>query len=222
MTDLTPQTPLEMGPGAAVDPTAVLGYPTGRTIPSTILRIGANAHIRSGTVIYAGTVIGDDLETGHNVVIREENAIGNGFSIWNSSTVDYGCRIGDQVKIHCNVYVAQFTVLEDDVFLGPGATIANDPHPGCPEFRRCMRGPVLRRGVKVGINATILPFVEIGEHVVIGSGSVVTKDVPANSVVCGNPAKIICGIQELDCRFGFTAGPYLHLTADSPAESEEL
>ncbi len=64
--------------------------------------------VRSGTAIYRGSTIGPGLETGHNVVIREENRIGAEFSIWSNSTIDYGCTIGDRVRVHCNVYVAQF------------------------------------------------------------------------------------------------------------------
>jgi len=166
-------------------------------------------------VIYAGTTIGDALQTGHNVVIREENTIGHRFNIWSNSTVDYGCRLGDDVKVHCNVYVAQFTVLEDDVFLGPGVTVANDPHPGCPEFRRCMRGPTLRRGVKVGANATLLPAVQVGEYSLVGAGSVVTSDIPPRSVAYGTPARVVATVEELRCRFGYIEGPYLNLPPDS-------
>ena len=59
--------------------------------------------------------------------------------------VDYGCRIGDRVKIHANCYIAQFTVIEDDAFLAPGVTIANDLYPGDAESARLMAGPAHRR-----------------------------------------------------------------------------
>jgi acetyltransferase-like isoleucine patch superfamily enzyme len=182
-----------------VDPTAILGYLSPRKGVSTELVIGAGAVVRSGTVIYAGSRIGEGLETGHNVVIREENEIGDHFSIWNNSVVDYGCRIGHRVKIHCNVYVAQFTVIEDDVFMAPGVTIANDVHPGCPDSKRCMRGPVIEQGVQIGVNVTILPFVRIGARALIGSGAVVTRDVPPETVVYGNPARVHGSIHELRC-----------------------
>jgi acetyltransferase-like isoleucine patch superfamily enzyme len=197
-----------LGPGAVVDHSAIIGHPSGRTIPSADLIIGPNAIVRSGTVIYVGSSIGRDLATGHNVVIREENRIGDGLQIWNNSVIDYGCRIGDNVKIHCNVYVAQFTVLEDDVFLAPGVTIANDLHPGCPHFRECMRGPTLRRGAKVGVNVTILPQVEIGERSLIGAGAVVTRDIPPHSVAVGNPARVTRSVHELTCVRGITDRPY--------------
>jgi acetyltransferase-like isoleucine patch superfamily enzyme len=84
--------------------------------------------------------------------------------------------------------VAQFTVIEDDAFLAPGVTIANDRHPIC---RDCMKGPTIKRGARVGINATLLPEVVIGEDALVGAGAVVTHDVPAGSVVVGNPARVI-------------------------------
>jgi len=200
---------VEVGEGAIVDPTAIVGYLSPRRGVSNRLLIGKNARIRSGTVIYAGSEIGDSLETGHNVVIREENVIGEHFSIWNNSVIDYGCRIGCNVKIHCNVYVAQFTVIEDDVFIAPGVKIANDYHPGCPESKECMRGPTLKKGCKIGVNTTILPYVMIGEGTLVGSGSVVTKDLPPGVVAFGNPARVHAKLEDLRCKTGRRDAPYL-------------
>jgi acetyltransferase-like isoleucine patch superfamily enzyme len=190
---------IRLGSGATVDPTATLGELPARSISDLTLRIGQRASIRSGTVIYAGSTIGDDFATGHNVVIREENLIGNGVSIWGGSTVDYGCRIGDRVKIHTGVYVAQFSTLEEDVFLAPGVILANDPHPGCPRSKDCMRGPTIKRAAQIGVNATIVPFVTVGEFALVGAGSVVTKDVPARAVVYGNPARVVANVADLRC-----------------------
>ena len=192
--------------GYEVDADVILGYLTGRRIADLTLTIGPAARIRSGTVIYAGSTIGAGLETGHNVVIREENIIGDGLIIWNSSTIDYGCVIGDGIKIHCNVYVAQFTTLEDDVFLAPGVMIANDPHPLCG---LCMRGPTIKRGARIGVNATLLSHITIGEGALIGAGSVVTRDIPAHTLAYGNPARPIKSVDELPCPFGLVERPYV-------------
>jgi acetyltransferase-like isoleucine patch superfamily enzyme len=96
------------------------------------------------------------------------------------------------------VYVSQFTVLEDDVFLAPGVMLANDKHPICTT---CMKGPVIRRGARVGMNSTILPDVVVGEDALVGAGAVVTRDVPARAIVVGNPARIIGTVDNFDCPY---------------------
>ena len=203
-----PSRDIEIARGARIDEDVRIGYETGRAIEWRGVRIGQDAVIRSGSVIYQGVTIGEGFQTGHGVVIREENVIGDGVSIWNNTTIDYGCRIGNHVKLHCNIYVAQFTILEDDVFMAPGVTIANDIHPGCKFSAECMRGPVLRRGAQIGVNVTILPYVEIGEGSLIGSGSVVTRDIPPRSVAYGNPARVVRRVEELRCTTGITERPY--------------
>ena len=208
---------LLIGEGLEADPSTLIGYQPGRRIDELTLRLGPRARIRSGTVIYAGCTIGEEFQTGHNVVIREQNVLGKHVQVWNNTTIDYGCRIGDNVKIHTNCYIAQFTVMEDDVFLAPGVTIANDLHPGCAFSAECMRGPTLQRGVQVGVNVTITPRVTIGAYSVIGSGAVITRDIPPRSLVVGNPARVIKQIEEITCTTGVAGSydyrPYLHLAS---------
>jgi acetyltransferase-like isoleucine patch superfamily enzyme len=199
---------LIIGENIMLDEGVILGYKTGRDIKRHQLVIGPNATIRSGSILYEGTTIGAYLTTGHNVVIREENDIGDYFSIWSNSIIDYGCKIGNHVKIHSNCYVAQFTVIEDNVFLAPGVTVANDIHPGCEKSSECLRGPTIKKGAQIGVNVTLLPFITIGERALIGAGAVVTKDVPPETVVAGNPAKVIRSIYELECVSGLKERPY--------------
>lgn len=191
-----------LGEDVDEDPNVLLGYRPGRNIEDLILRIGPQARIRSGTVIYAGTTIGAGFQTGHNVILREQCQLGDHVSIWNNTTIDYGCRIGNNVKIHTNCYVAQFTVLEDDVFMAPGVTIANDLHPGCAYSGECMRGPTIKRGTQVGVNVTFVPMVTVGEHCLIAAGAVVTKDIPPYSLVMGNPGRVVKQVDQLTCTTG--------------------
>lgn len=181
-----------------VDDNVILGYMTGRPIADQRLQIGPDAYLRSGTILYGGSTIGADFETGHNVVVREENVIGDHVGIWGNTVIDYGCHIGNNVRIHTNCYIAQFTVIEDDVFIAPGVSIANDPHPLCAECT-AEGGPVIKRGARIGVNVTILPGVTIGEHALIGAGSVVTRDIPAGFVAYGNPARAGKRVDELTC-----------------------
>lgn len=199
---------VRLGHGCEIEPEALVGYLSPRSGVSDELVIGEGARIRSGSVIYAGSTIGAGLETGHNVVIREQNEIGDDLSIWNNSVIDYGCKIGVGVKIHCNSYIAQFTVIEDGVFMAPGVTIANDIHPGCPESGECMKGPVLKKGCRLGVNVTVMPFVTIGEGTLVGGGSVVTKDLPPNVLAYGNPARVHAELNDLKCKTGRREAPY--------------
>ena len=177
----------ESAAATAADSDVIIGYPVSRADVDPLV-LGPGARLRSGTVLYDGTTIGRGLQTGHGVVVREACQIGDDVSIWSNSVVDYGCRIGDRVKIHCNCYVAQFTELENDVFLAPGVTIANDLYPGDQRSAQLMAGPWIGAGAQIGVNVTILPFVRIGAGAMIGAGSVVTRDIPPAVVAFGNPA----------------------------------
>jgi acetyltransferase-like isoleucine patch superfamily enzyme len=178
---------LRIEPGLIADDDVSLGYAPSRASADTLV-LGPNARLRSGTVIYAGSEIGGDFQTGHHVVVREGTRIGDHVSVWSNSVIDYGCVIGSRVKIHCNCYVAQFTELEDGAFLAPGVTIANDLFPGHGGSASAMAGPLVRARAQIGANVTILPYVTIGEGAIIGAGSVVTRDIPPGMVAYGNPA----------------------------------
>jgi acetyltransferase-like isoleucine patch superfamily enzyme len=193
----------------AADDGVVVGYPPDRGVGRP-LALGAGARLRSGTVLYDGSTIGRRLQTGHGVVVREGCEIGDDVSIWSNSVVDYECWLGNRVKVHCNCYVAQFTELEDDVFLGPGVTIANDLYPGNQQSAKLMTGPRIGAGTQVGVNVTILPFVQIGAGALIGAGSVVARDIPAGVVAYGNPAvprRAVADLPDLEARLATETRP---------------
>lgn len=187
---------IRLGKQVEIDEDVILGYPPGRTGKGGEVILGDNARIRSGSVIYQSVRTGHHFETGHGVVIREENKIGDNVSIWTHTVIDYGCRIGSQVKIHSNCYIAQYTVIEDDVFIAPGTIFANDKYPVSPH----LEGPHVKRGARIGVNVTLLPGVLIGEGALVGAGSVVTKNVPAGGVVVGNPARLIKNMAEIQAQ----------------------
>jgi len=150
-----------------------------------LLAIGTDSLIRSGTVIYSGVKIGAKFNTGHNVLIREDTEIGDEVLVGTNSVIDGHCKIGSRVKIQTNVYITAYTVIENDVFIGPCAVTTNDKYMW---YGAELKGAVIKKGAKIGANATILPGVTTGENAIIGAGTVVTKDVPAGETVIGNPA----------------------------------
>jgi acetyltransferase-like isoleucine patch superfamily enzyme len=178
------------------DDGVVIGYPSGGE-RSRELVLSRLARLRSGTVLYQGARIGDNFETGHHVIIREDSTIGDGVSIWSNSIVDYGCVIGDRVKIHSNCYIAQFTEIEDEVFLAPGVVVANDLYPGRADSATFMSGPRLKFRAQIGANSTLLPYVTVGVQALVGAGSVVTRDIPDGMVAYGCPAVPVRAVDEL-------------------------
>jgi acetyltransferase-like isoleucine patch superfamily enzyme len=158
--------------------------------------IGAGAVIRSHTVIYAGNVIGRSFQTGNKVNIRESNEIGDDVSIGTLSVVEHHVKIGHGVRIHTQAFVPEFSILEDGCWIGPNVVLTNAKYPLSPGVKDNLAGPVIRRGARIGANATILPGVVIGEDAMVGAGAVVVRDVPARAVVAGNPARVIGQLAE--------------------------
>ena len=200
---------VELGPGSIVGPYAVLGLaPRGRAEGELRLVIGRDATIRAHTTIYAGTTIGARLQTGQGTSIREDNVLGDDVSVGTHAALEFGNRIGSRVRIHTGCFL-ELTQIEDDVFLGPHVVFTDDPHPQCPAYLDCVRGGVVRKGARVGANATILPGVEIGADALVGAGSVVRTKVPPRSVWAGNPAvELKDELTKLECFAGIFPHAY--------------
>jgi len=187
-----------LGTGSIIEDFCIVGTPPrGKKDGELATVIGDGAVIRSHTVIYAGNVIGRNFQTGNKVNIRESNQIGNDVSIGTLSVIEHHVQIADHVRIHTQVFVPEFSVLEEGCWLGPNVVLTNAKYPLSPGVKDQLVGPVIRRGAKIGANVTILPGVVIGENALVGAGSVVAKDVPAGAVVVGNPARVIRNISEL-------------------------
>lgn len=104
--------------------------------------------------------------------------------------IENDVTVGNRVTIKCGVQLWDGVDLEDDVFIGPNVTFTNDRFPRSKQYPEKFLRTRVRRGASLGANATILPGVTVGPKAMVGAGAVVTKDVPANAIVKGNPARI--------------------------------
>ena len=187
-----------LGDGVVIEDFCIVGTPPrGSTEGELGTRIGTGAHIRSHTVIYAGNKIGKNLQTGNKVNIRELNEIGDDVSIGTLSVIEHHVTIGNGVRIHSQVFIPEYSVLEDGSWLGPNVVLTNAKYPLSPDAKKNLKGPTIRKGAKIGANSTILPGIVIGENALVGAGSVVVEDVPDQAVVAGNPARVIKNIKDL-------------------------
>ncbi len=189
---------VELGTDSIIEDYCILGVPPRGykegDIPTVI---GIGAYIRSHTVIYAGNKIGNNFKTGNKVNIREFNEIGDDVSIGTLSVIEHHVVIGNNVRIHSQVFVPEYSILEDGAWLGPNVVLTNAKYPLSPGVKDNLKGPIIKKGAKIGANATILPGVVIGENALVGAGSVVVRAVPNGAVVVGNPARIIKTISDL-------------------------
>jgi len=135
----------------------------------------------------------------------------------------YGCEIGDETKIgafveiqknvtvgrRCKIsshsFICEGVVIEDNVFIGHGVMFINDSYPRATTAQADLQtegdwsveSTVIKKGASIGSGATILSHTSIGENAIVGAGSVVTKDVPPNAIVAGNPAKVLRYIDQI-------------------------
>jgi len=193
---------VEIGPGAQIGEHVIIGMPPrGKASGELRTVIGANAVIRSHTVIYAGNRIGDNFQTGHSTMLREENEIGNNVSVGTNSVIEHHVTSEDGVRIHSQAFVPEFSRLEQGCWIGPNVVLTNAMYPLSPNAKDTLQGPVIGAGAKVGANTTILPGRTVGESALVGAGSVVVDDVPARAVVVGNPARVIKQVDDLGCGY---------------------
>ncbi len=167
---------------------------------------GERCIIRSGTVIYEDAVLGNDIQTAHNVVIREGVRIGDGCAFGSGCDLQMGARLGRNVRLQIRVVISENAELGNDIFIAPGVVFTGGRFmTGALEAAGRMsyeEAAALERGnwdkpsvvvaddVRIGANSVILAGVRLGKGCVVGAGSVVWKDVPAG-LARGRPVYFI-------------------------------
>jgi acetyltransferase-like isoleucine patch superfamily enzyme len=154
--------------------------------------------------------ISDDVKLGENVKLSKfvnlyGCRVGNNTKIGAFVEVQKNATIGENCKISSHTFVCEGVKIEDDVFVGHSVTFINDTYPRATtngalqtEADWVVEPTLVKRGASIGSNCTILSKVTIGENAIVGAGSVVTKDVPADTIVAGNPARVVRSIVEGD------------------------
>ncbi|OFE44484.1 dTDP-6-deoxy-3,4-keto-hexulose isomerase [Acinetobacter towneri] len=123
-------------------------------------------------------------------VVLQNAMIGENCNICAHTLIENDVIIGNNVTIKSGVYVWDGITLEDNVFIGPCVAFTNDKKPRSKQYPDSFAKTVIAEGASIGANATILPGIKIGKNALVGAGAVVTKDVPENAIVIGNPAFI--------------------------------
>ena len=160
--------------------------------------LGDGCLIQPFSCIFCGVEIGDNLFLGLNSLVRERNCIGNNVSIGSNCSIGPDNIIKARARIHSGCFL-EGCIIEEDVFMGPNVVFTDDLYPPV-RTKAALKGAVVKKGASIGANSTILPGVVIGEYSLVGAGSVVTKNVPREVIVAGNPAKIIRNRYEINKR----------------------
>jgi UDP-3-O-[3-hydroxymyristoyl] glucosamine N-acyltransferase len=189
-----------LGAGVRVDEHATIGKLPMRSAisifkddgPPDPAVIGDGCMIGASVVIYAGARLGPRVLVADQAAVREEVEIGEGTIVGRGVLVENKCRVGRFCKLESEAYITAYSELEDRVFIAPGVVTTNDNFVGRTKERfKHFKGVTVRRGGRVGGGSVILPGIEIGADALVAAGSVVTRDVPARTIVMGVPARAV-------------------------------
>lgn len=173
--------------------------------------IGANALIRSGSIIYSNCTFGDHFQTGHRVTIREKTICGEQCSIGTLGDLQGFITIGDYVRLHSNVHIGQKSEIGDCVWIFPYVVLTNDPHPPS----EILDGVRVDDFAVICTMSVILPGVALGAGCLIGAGAIVGKDVGRARLVVGNPARDVGDVTRIKhSETGDPAYPWVYRLAD--------
>jgi acetyltransferase-like isoleucine patch superfamily enzyme len=177
---------VELGAHTVVGSHCELGHPaTGEDAGP--LRIGPGALIRSHSVLYAGSVFGERLQTGHRVTLREGIRAEEDLRVGTLCDLQGDASFGRHVRLHSNVHVGRGSTVEEFVWIFPYVVLTNDPHPPSDGFHA---GATIERFAVVATSAVVLPGVRVGEGSLVAAHALVRDDVPPGAVYAGVPGKV--------------------------------
>ena len=151
-----------LGEGVVVEDYCVIGLPF-KGIEGEQTVIGDGSVVRAGTYIYAGNQIGRNFQTGNKANIRELNVIGDDVSIGTLSVIEHHVTIGNDVRIHTQVFVPEYTILEESCWLGPNVVLTNARYPKHPSVKDELKGACIKQNAKIGANTTLLPVLQLAK-----------------------------------------------------------
>lgn len=190
---------VHLGDGSAVGANCILGEPTAgvysdpHSYENRPLVIGKGSVIRSGSILYAGSTVGDHFECGHRVTIRECAEIGENVRIGTLSDIQGHCRIGRYTRLHSNVHVGHHSDVGEFVWIFPYVVLTNDPHPPSNH----LMGVTVEPFAVIATMSVILPGVRVGSDSLVGASSLVRADVPPEAIVVGNPGKVVGRVHDV-------------------------
>ena len=137
------------------------------------------------------TNIGRDTRIWQFSIVLKAAKIGENCNINSHTFIENDVVVGDNVTVKCGVFLWDGLRIEDHAFIGPNVTFTNDKYPKSKEYPESFQQTWVKKGASIGANATVLGGLTIGENALVGAGSVVTKDIPANELWVGNPARFV-------------------------------
>jgi UDP-2-acetamido-3-amino-2,3-dideoxy-glucuronate N-acetyltransferase len=149
------------------------------------------AYFKHETALVESPCVGDGTRIWAFAHVLEGAKIGRNCNICDHTFIENDVIVGDRVTIKCGVQLWDGIRIENDVFIGPNATFTNDLFPRSRQRPERFLTTVVRKGASIGANATILPGIVIEEYVMVGAGAVITRNIPRNAVVLGNPGRIV-------------------------------
>ncbi len=194
-----------IGDTVRIDDNTVIGKAPMRAANSAVTKdqqlapckIGTDCIIGTSVVIYKGSDIGKKVLIADLSTVRENVEIGDFTIVGRGVAIENYCKIGRYCKLETNVYITAYSDLEDRVFVAPCAATSNDNFVGRTEERfKHFKGVIVKKGGRIGVNATILPGKTVGEDGLVGAGALLTADCPPKKIMIGVPAKPMRDVPE--------------------------